>query len=128
MTPILKEYHINPSFANAGALNSKQDTIYFGIPLLGMYIFKYWQYLVFNILTYLIVIILLIKLYISFRITFISTLKFAGNIFLFSLMSLICGVAISYLICLCTGQKFDPINLKYFELDYLVAKIGRAHV
>lgn len=109
--PIAKEYVTNPVYADKEYFHSDEDGVNFSIPLIGFLNFSKTQYLIFNIVIFVLFLLLFalesLRGRISFKVVVVRGLK----IFLIALAVLLLGELIAWLSCVAAGAPFKLFGI-----------------
>ena len=119
--PVLHEYLVNEKYSAHDALVSDKDTVFFTLPLLGMFAFSETCYFILNIAVFA---LFLFVLYIYVRYKMIplkGVLRAFWHVVVFALSFFVLGEGVAYIAAKCCGFEFDMLNLKYIEKDYRIA-------
>lgn len=103
LLPILKEYLTNEAYSDPASLVSEDDSIFFSIPLLGMFCFSKSQYLYLNLLVFCLLFHLLSKEK-NFR--WKTMLRQSGILIGASLLLVVAGEIIAWLCAFSVGARF----------------------
>lgn len=120
LEPIIKEYLTSAVYSTPESLRSGEDTVFFSLPLLGMFGFSWYQYLALNISACLLL-AFVILLYVQLGgIAFFRVLKCALYTGAFMVCALGIGEGTAYAAAKVTGQEFNIIALKYVKYDNFI--------
>lgn len=123
LEPVVKEYLTSAVYSTPQSLRSAEDTVFFSLPLLGMFGFSRYQYLAFNISVCLLL-AFVILLYVQLGgISFSRILKCALYTGAFMAFALVIGEGIAYAAAKLTGQEFNMVALKYVKYDHAIVAI-----
>lgn len=118
--PVIKEYLVSAKYSGRDILASSDDIIFFAFPLLGMFGFTHSQYIIFNVVVYLLFLIALLMCLYRFRIKFIGILKGGMYALLFAAGALAAGTAVGYIAALTSGLEFNIVAVKYVKYDNFI--------
>lgn len=111
IAPIIKEYLCNDKYADKRYLCSTNNTIYFTIPLLGIFVFSHTTYLWFNITIFSLFAILLTISLRRRQIGYSYIIRKSIILLLFTMGVIGIGLLISYLCCIVTNVPFKPFGI-----------------
>ena len=111
ITPIVKEYLCNDKYANKKYLCSTNNTIFFTIPLLGLFNFSHTTYLWFNIAIFILFAILLTINLRRLQIGYIYIIRKSITLLFLALGVFGIGLLTSYLCCIVTNVQFKPFGI-----------------
>lgn len=122
--PVLYEYLISSKYSKQESLRSENDSVFFTIPLLGLHIFSKTGYILFNIIGFLLFMLLLAYYVFLERIKFRDILKGVGYSAVFAFGALVVGEIIAFVAAYMNGEKFGLTSVKYVQYDYLITIIS----
>ncbi|MBP1672044.1 MAG: ywaD, partial [Bacteroidetes bacterium] len=115
--PIVHEYLTNPLYKNSSYLKGSSDNVFFTAPLFGLIIFSKNQYLVFNIVVFLLA-YLIMRIYMVKGKCGASQIMKAIAINILSLVSFSAiALGISYLLAYLNGTSYSLLRMSQIEYD-----------
>lgn len=118
--PIMKEYLTSCRYSCDQALRSEKDSVFFTIPLLGLFVFSKTAYMMINILV-LVILAGVSWFYVQWKgLEFMKILKCMIWPFLFFVGSLALGELTGWIAAYLNNEKFDLVGVKYVEYDYVI--------
>lgn len=124
--PMVKCFLTESKYSTADALRSDRDSVFFTLPLLGLFDFSRTGYIVFNILLYLLFGALLL-FYMKWKnLSVREILKGVLCAFCFMVGSLAVGELVGWLAACYNGEKFDLVDVKFVKYDYAITIVSVA--
>ena len=117
LEPIVREYLAGEEYGAADAFVGEKDVVFFGLPLLGLFVFSKTGYLFLNIAVFLLF-LFVVYVYVKYKmIPLKGILRAFLHMLLFSAVSVGVGLAVAYFLAQYNGFAFDMLNLKYIPYD-----------
>lgn len=118
LEPIMKEYLTGDKYREVDALRSSDDSIFFTIPLLGLFSFSKSGYMWLNIITLVLFILVLFKSLRSFKIkdVLLRTLKYL----FIGIVIILLGEGGAYLAAKIVGTPFNITSTKFISFDWII--------
>ena len=124
IAPIMEKYLTSGEYGSSTILTSGRDSIFFTIPLLGLFLFSKTEYVIINLVV-LILFGILFWFYSQWKgFKIVNVLKCMAWPFLFFAGSLIAGEVIGWIAACLNNEKFDFVGVKYVEYDYVIAIVS----
>lgn len=121
LAPVVREYLTNKEYSGADALKGEDDTVFFALPVLGLFAFSKGGYAVLNTLFYLFFIFVCF-IYVKYKMVPLKgILRALVHVVLFALVALASGTAAAYISALHTGLPFELTDLRYVPYDNKMA-------
>jgi hypothetical protein len=119
--PIVHEYLTNPQYKDSSFFKGKSDDVFFTAPLFGLINFSKNQYLIFNLIVFLLA-YLIMRIYMVKGKCGASQIMKAISINILSLLSFSAiALGISYFLAYQNGTKFSLLRMSQIEYDGEIA-------
>lgn len=109
--PVTMAYLTDEKYSDKDALKSDADTVNFTVPLIGMLNFSKAGYLVFNVIVFIIFLLVFALEGVRGRIKATKVLKHSAIALGLSLLVLVLGELVAYLCALSVGAAFKPFGI-----------------
>lgn len=122
--PIVHEYLTNGLYGNKDALVADSDSVFFTLPLFGMFLFSKTEYMILNIVALLLAVVVLCFL---MNRSGIGCKQLMGAIFILLMIAFgsgVIGTAVAYVCSIFYGLKFSITSLAYVGCDNYVAIVS----
>ena len=118
LEPVMKEYLCNSKYAAEDIFRSQEDSIFFTIPLLGLFSFSKSVYMWLNIITLVLFAVVIFKSLRSFKFT--DLLKRAAKFLFIGLIVILVGEGIAFLAAKIAGTPFNITSTKFIYTDWII--------
>ena len=117
LEPVLREYLVNEDYASADAFVSDSDDVFFTLPVLGMFRFSRFGYILFNVAVYALFLFVLF-IYVKYKMIPVKgILRALGHLFAFAVGAFGAGWVIAYGLAKYSGFEFSMLDLRYILYD-----------
>lgn len=106
IVPVVHEYLTNEKYSERNSLKSESDTINFTLPLLGLFNFSKMEYVLLNVVIFLLFIAVVVIDMLRGRVRVGKIILGAVKAFLLALGAIVVGEFIAYLCCVIAGAQF----------------------
>ncbi len=120
IVPVLHRYITDSKYSLNNSLESDEESIFFTLPLLGLFLFSKSGYLWVNIVIMIISLLALHKVIIHRGIKACGVFKMVLYATALALGALIVGEAVAWLAAYINGERFSLSSVKYVEYDYAI--------
>lgn len=117
LEPVMYEYLTGEEYGVSNAFVGEKDVVFFGLPLLGLFVFSKTGYLILNIAVFA---LFAFVLYMYTRYKMIPVqgiLRAFLHVLAFAAVSVGLGILGAFILAKYNGFKFDMLNLKYIPYD-----------
>ena len=117
LEPVMYEYLTGEEYGVSNAFVGEKDVVFFGLPLLGLFVFSKTGYLILNIAVFA---LFAFVLYMYTRYKMIPVqgiLRAFLHVLAFAAVSVGLGILGAFVLAKYNGFKFDMLNLKYIPYD-----------
>ena len=117
LEPVMYEYLTGEEYGGSNVFAGEKDVVFFGLPLLGLFVFSKTGYLILNIAIFA---LFAFVLYVYVRYKMISVqgvLRAFLHVLAFAAVSVGLGILGAFILAKYNGFKFDMLNLKYIPYD-----------
>ena len=117
LEPGMYEYLTGEEYGGSNVFAGEKDVVFFGLPLLGLFVFSKTGYLILNIAIFA---LFAFVLYVYVRYKMISVqgvLRAFLHVLAFAAVSVGLGILGAFILAKYNGFKFDMLNLKYIPYD-----------
>ena len=111
--PIAEEYLLNPAYEDKDCLKAEADATNFTIPLLGLFNFSKTGYVIFNVVIFVLFLLVLALDGIRGRLKASKIFKVSVSVLGLAIAALAAGELIAYLCSVAVGAKFKPFGIMY---------------
>ncbi len=117
LEPVMYEYLTGEEYGVSNAFVGEKDVVFFGLPLLGLFVFSKTGYLILNIAVFALFAFVL-YVYIRYKmIPLQGILRAFLHVLAFAAVSVGLGILGAFVLAKYNGFKFDMLNLKYISYD-----------
>lgn len=117
LEPVMYEYLTGEEYGGSNVFAGEKDVVFFGLPLLGLFVFSKTGYLILNIAIFA---LFAFVLYMYTRYKMIPVqgiLRAFLHVLAFAAVSVGLGILGAFILAKYNGFKFDMLNLKYIPYD-----------
>lgn len=109
--PVAEAYLTAPEYSDRSYLKSDDDSTYFTVPLLGLFVFSKTGYIIFNSVVFVLFLLLAAFEVLRGRVKLTKVLTKTVIVFGWSLLVLLAGEAVAYVCAFASGAAFKPFGI-----------------
>ena len=109
--PVVHKYLTDEQYSDINALKSDSDTINFTLPLLGLFNFTATEYVLLNVVIFILFVIVLVIDILRKRANIGKVLLGAAKALALALSALVAGELVAYICCVIAGAQFKPFGV-----------------
>lgn len=109
--PVVKKYITTPEYADKDAMRAENDATNFTIPLLGLFNFSKTGYLIFNIVVFVLFLLVFALEGVRGRLKALRVFKVSASVLGLSVAVLAFGELVAYLSAVAVGARFKPFGI-----------------
>lgn len=121
LEPVLREYLVNEAYAGKDAFVGGGETVFFALPVLGLFAFSRLGWVVLNILVYALFLFVFF-IYVKYKMMPLKGVFGAlGHLAAFVVGAFALGCAVVWITARFQGYEFSFLNLNYIAKDYRIS-------
>jgi hypothetical protein len=124
LEPIIYRYLISSEYSYPDSLKDTEDSVFFTLPIFGLFTFSKTGYILLNMLFVLIFALAFVYLLFIKKINVRDILKSLKYVALFFIGAFVVGELIAFCAALVNGEKFGLLSVKYVKYDYVISIIS----
>ena len=109
--PVVKKYITTPEYADKDAMRAENDATNFTIPLLGLFNFSKIGYLIFNIVVFVLFLLVFALEGVRGRLKALRVFKVSASVLGLSVAVLAFGELVAYVSAVAVGARFKPFGI-----------------
>ena len=109
--PVVKKYITTPEYADKDAMRAENDATNFTIPLLGLFNFSKTGYLIFNIVVFVLFLLVFALEGVRGRLKALRVFKVSASVLGLSVAVLAFGELVAYVSAVAVGARFKPFGI-----------------